>query len=138
MKRPWPSITRTVFGCHERYMNGYMRPYSGYYFTGDGCRRDEDGYYWITGRVDDVMNVSGHRIGTAEIESALVGHVSCAEAAVVQMPHDIKGHGIACFVILRSGYKESVELVGELRQQVRHDIGPFATPDLIIIAPVCN
>jgi acetyl-CoA synthetase len=116
-------------------MDTYLRPYPGYYFTGDGCRRDEDGYYWITGRVDDVINVSGHRLGTAEIESALVTHPGCAEAAVTGYPHDIKGTGIFAYVILKEGYVESPELIGELRNEARHHIGPIATPDVIVIAP---
>jgi acetyl-CoA synthetase len=112
-----------------------LRPYHGYYLTGDGCRRDEDGYYWITGRVDDVINVSGHRLGTAEVESALVTHPACAEAAVVGYPHEIKGQGIFAFVILNEGWDESTELIGELKNEVRHHIGPFATPDVVLVAP---
>ena len=134
LKRPWPSMARTVHGDHGRYVETYLSPYPGYYFTGDGCRRDEDGYYWITGRVDDVINVSGHRLGTAEIESALVTHPGCAEAAVVGYPHAVKGTGIFAYVILKDGYVESPELVGELRNEVRHHIGPIATPDAILVA----
>ena len=107
IKHPWPSTTRTVYGDHERYLNVYMKPYPGSYFTGEGCRRDADGYYWITGRVDDVLNTSGHRIGTAEVESALVAHPSVSEAAVVGFPHDVKGEGIGAYVILTAGYEES-------------------------------
>ena len=135
IKHPWPSTTRTVYGDHERYLNVYMKPYPGYYFTGDGCRRDADGYYWITGRVDDVLNTSGHRIGTAEVESALVAHPSVSEAAVVGFPHDVKGEGIGAYVILTAGYEESPELEKELKTAVRGAIGPFATPDLVIIVP---
>ena len=135
LKRAWPSMARTVNGDHQRFLATYLKPYRGYYFTGDGCRRDEDGYYWITGRVDDVINVAGHRLGTAEIESALVTHPACAEAAVVGYPHPIKGTGIFAYVILKEGYSESVELLGELRNETRHHIGPIATPDVIVVAP---
>lgn len=131
----WPGQMRTVFKDHERFEQTYFASYKGYYFTGDGCRRDEDGYYWITGRVDDVLNVSGHRIGTAEIESALVGHAGVSEAAVVGYPHDIKGTGIYAFVTLRSGLQGSEEIKKELIQWVRKEIGPIATPDLIQWAP---
>ncbi len=127
----WPGQARTVYRDHERFENTYFSNYPGYYFTGDGCRRDEDGYYWITGRVDDVINVSGHRLGTAEIESALVAHHKVAEAAVVGYPHDIKGQGIYAFVTLKSGETCSDELRKELIQTVRKEIGPIATPDLI-------
>jgi acetyl-CoA synthetase len=112
-----------------------MQPYPGYYFTGDGCRRDADGFYWITGRVDDVLNTSGHRIGTAEIESALVAHEAVAESAVIGFPHDIKGEGICCYVVLVYGANPSDALKEELKQQVRHAIGPIATPDIIIFCP---
>ena len=135
IKTPWPSMARTIYGDHERYMQTYLSPFKGYYFTGDGCRRDEDGYYWITGRVDDVINVSGHRMGTAEVESALVQHPACAEAAVVGFPHEIKGQGIFAYVIIKSDLKESDDLVKQLRQTVREQIGPIATPDHILIAP---
>merc|ERR1739848_547901 len=118
-----------------RYMATYLDCYKPYYFTGDGCTKDEDGYYWITGRVDDVLNTSGHRIGTAEVESALVAHPSVSEAAVVGFPHDVKGEGIGAYVILTAGYEESPELEKELKTAVRGAIGPFATPDLIIIVP---
>jgi acetyl-CoA synthetase len=132
IKRPWPSIARTVYGDHERYLQVYMKPYPGYYFTGDGCRRDKDGYYWITGRVDDVINPSGHRIGTAEIESALVACPEVSEAAVIGFPHEVKGEGIGCFVILRNGIEESQALSDKLKRAVREAIGPIATPDFII------
>ena len=135
IKTPWPSIARTIYGDHERYMQTYLSPFKGYYFTGDGCRRDEDGYYWITGRVDDVINVSGHRMGTAEVESALVQHPACAEAAVVGFPHEIKGQGIFAYVIIKSDVEASDDLVKQLRQTVRQQIGPIATPDHILIAP---
>ncbi|MDX1631424.1 MAG: acetate--CoA ligase [Thermoanaerobaculia bacterium] len=131
--RPWPGQARTIWGDHERFRETYFSRVPGRYFTGDGCRRDEDGYYWITGRVDDVLNVSGHRLGTAEIESALVAHDLVAEAAVVGFPHEIKGTGIYAFVILTPEAEEwdSEELVGALKEQVRHQIGPIATPERI-------
>jgi acetyl-CoA synthetase len=135
IKYPWPGQMRTVFGDHQRFKETYFSAYPGYYFTGDGCRRDEDGYYWITGRVDDVLNVSGHRMGTAEIESALVLHESVAEAAVVGFPHEIKGQGIYTYVTLNSGVEESEELKKELIQQVRNEIGPIATIDVLQWAP---
>ena len=135
IKQPWPGVTRTCLGDHERYLNVYMKPYPGYYFPGDGCRRDKDGYIWITGRVDDVLNVSGHRIGTAEVESALVAHPSVSQAAVIGFPHDIKGQGICCYCTLTYGHEESEDLVKELRNAVRVAIGPFATPDLIVPTP---
>ncbi|MBV2168045.1 MAG: acetate--CoA ligase [Bdellovibrio sp.] len=127
----WPGQARTIYGDHKRFEDTYFSNYPGYYFTGDGCRRDQDGYYWITGRVDDVINVSGHRLGTAEIESALVAHHKVAEAAVVGYPHDIKGQGIYAFVTLKTGEVASEELRKELIQTVRKEIGPIATPDLI-------
>ena len=127
----WPGQARTVYGDHDRFVQTYFSTYAGKYFTGDGCRRDEDGYYWITGRVDDVINVSGHRMGTAEVESALVLHDKVAEAAVVGFPHDIKGQGIYCYVTLNVGEQPSDELHAELRQQVRVEIGPIASPDHI-------
>jgi acetyl-CoA synthetase len=126
---------RTVYGDHDRFVQTYFSDYKGYYFTGDGCRRDADGYYWITGRVDDVLNVSGHRMGTAEVESALVAHEKVSEAAVVGYPHDIKGQGIYCYVTLMSGEAPSDELRTELRNWVRKEIGPIASPDLIQWAP---
>mgnify|MGYP006275144501 CR=1 FL=1 len=133
IKQAWPSMARTIQDDHPRFLQTYLSPYKGYYFTGDGCRRDEDGYYWITGRVDDVNNVSGHRMGTAEVESALVNHPACAEAAVVGFPHEIKGQGIFAYVVLAEGWDADAELVGELRGEVRHRIGPIATPDHILI-----
>ncbi|MEL6409395.1 MAG: acetate--CoA ligase [Pseudomonadota bacterium] len=135
MKDSWPGQMRTVWGDHERFMKTYFADYKGYYFTGDGCRRDEDGYYWITGRVDDVINISGHRMGTAEVESALVAHDKVAEAAVVGYPHDIKGQGIYCYVTLMGGEEYTDELKTELRNWVRKEIGPIASPDLIQWAP---
>ena len=126
---------RSVWGDHDRFFQTYFTTYPGKYFTGDGCRRDADGYYWITGRVDDVINVSGHRMGTAEVESALVLHPKVAEAAVVGMPHDIKGQGIYAYVTLNSGETPSEELRKELIAWVRTEIGPIATPDAIQFAP---
>ncbi len=134
IKDSWPGQMRTVYGDHQRFVDTYFSTFKGYYFTGDGCRRDEDGYYWITGRVDDVLNVSGHRMGTAEIESALVAHPKVSEAAVVGYPHDIKGQGIYCYVTLMAGEEPSDELRKELVQWVRKEIGPIATPDLIQFA----
>jgi acetyl-CoA synthetase len=133
--RPWPGQMRTVYGDHQRFIDTYFRMYPGNYFTGDGCRRDEDGYYWITGRVDDVLNVSGHRLGTAEIESALVLHEKVAEAAVVGYPHDIKGQGIYAYVTLMAGEEPSDDLKKELVKLVREEIGPIATVDVIQWAP---
>ena len=135
MKASWPGQMRTVFGDHERFVKTYFSDYKGYYFTGDGCRRDADGYYWITGRVDDVINVSGHRMGTAEVESALVAHPKVAESAVVGFPHDIKGQGIYCYVTLMAGEEYTDELKVELRNHVRKEIGPIASPDAIQWAP---
>jgi acetyl-CoA synthetase len=135
IKDSWPGQMRTVWGDHERFEKTYFSDYKGYYFAGDGCRRDEDGYYWITGRVDDVINVSGHRMGTAEVESALVAHAKVAEAAVVGYPHDVKGQGIYCYVTLMNGVEPSDELMKELRSWVRSEIGPIASPDLIQWAP---
>ena len=136
IKRPWPGMMRTVFGDHKRYIDTYFKMFPGKYFTGDGARRDQDGYYWITGRIDDVINVSGHRMGTAEVESALVLHDKVAEAAVVGYPHDIKGQGIYAYVTLMAGVKPSEELRKELVQHVRKEIGPIASPDVIQWAPV--
>jgi acetyl-CoA synthetase len=133
--RPWPGMMRSVYGDHQRFYETYFQMYPGYYFTGDGARRDEDGYYWITGRVDDVLNVSGHRLGTAEIESALVLHDAVAEAAVVGYPHDIKGQGIYAYVTLMSDLEPTEELRAELVKHVRGEIGPIATPDVIQWAP---
>jgi acetyl-CoA synthetase len=131
----WPGLMRTVYGDHSRFVQTYFSAFKGLYFTGDGARRDEDGYYWITGRVDDVLNVSGHRLGTAEVESALVAHPAVAEAAVVGYPHDIKGQGIYCYVTLRAGIEPSEALRKDLVHQVRKEIGPTASPDLIQWAP---
>lgn len=131
----WPGMMRTVYGDHDRFIQTYFSTYAGKYFTGDGCRRDEDGYYWITGRVDDVINVSGHRLGTAEVESALVAHPKVAEAAVVGYPHDIKGQGIYAYVTLNMGEKQTEELRKELVSWVRKEIGPIASPDVIQWAP---
>jgi acetyl-CoA synthetase len=128
-------MMRTVYGDHQRFIDTYFKTYPGMYFTGDGARRDEDGYYWITGRVDDVINVSGHRLGTAEVESALVAHPKVAEAAVVGYPHDIKGQGIYAYVTLKSGIASSDELRKELVAWVRKEIGPIATPDQLQWAP---
>ncbi len=135
IKDSWPAQMRTVWGDHERFMKTYFADYKGYYFTGDGCRRDEDGYYWITGRVDDVINVSGHRMGTAEVESALVAHPKVAESAVVGYPHDVKGQGIYAYVTLMGGEEPTEELRKELETWVRAEIGPIAKPDLIQWAP---
>jgi len=137
LAQSWPGQARTIFGDHGRFQETYFSQYPGLYFTGDGCRRDEDGYYWITGRVDDVINVSGHRLGTAEVESALVAHEAVAEAAVVGFPHEIKGQGIFAYVIVNPDQIDAdpTELVGALKEQVRHGIGPFAAPDEILIAP---
>ena len=131
----WPGQMRTVYGDHKRFIETYFSQYPGFYFTGDGCRRDEDGYYWITGRVDDVLNISGHRLGTAEVESALVAHGQVAEAAVVGYPHDIKGQGIYCYVTLNAGLSGDDDLKAELVKWVRKEIGPIASPDLIQFAP---
>ncbi len=131
----WPGQMRTVYGDHQRFVDTYFKAYAGKYFTGDGCRRDEDGYYWITGRVDDVINVAGHRLGTAEIESALVAHPNVSEAAVVGYPHDIKGQGIYAYVTLMAGEEPTENLRKELVAWVRKEIGPIASPDLIQFAP---
>ncbi|RUQ32921.1 MAG: acetate--CoA ligase [Candidatus Competibacteraceae bacterium] len=133
--RPWPGIMRTVYGDHQRFIETYFSMYKGLYFTGDGARRDEDGYYWITGRVDDVINVSGHRMGTAEVESALVLHPAVAEAAVVGFPHDIKGQGIYAYVTLKLGIEPTEALRKELIAHVRKEIGPIASPDVLQWAP---
>jgi len=135
IKFPWPGQMRTVYGDHERFIQTYFSTYKGLYFTGDGCRRDEDGYYWITGRVDDVLNVSGHRMGTAELESALVLHENVAEAAVVGFPHEIKGQGIYAFVTLNTGVEPTNELQKDLVQLVRQEIGPIASFDVVQWAP---
>jgi len=135
IKKPWPGMMRTTWGDHDRFVDTYFTMYKNLYFTGDGCRTDPDGDYWLMGRIDDVVNVSGHRIGTAEVESALVSHAKVAEAAVAPMPHDIKGQGLYAFVTLREGVKESEELRKELAAHVRKEIGPIAVPDKIQFAP---
>jgi len=135
IKDSWPAQMRTVYGDHDRFVSTYFADFKGYYFTGDGCRRDADGYYWITGRVDDVINVSGHRMGTAEVESALVAHDKVAESAVVGYPHDIKGQGIYAYVTLMSDQEPTESLRKELSDWVRKEIGPIAKPDLIQWAP---
>ena len=135
MAQSWPGQMRTVYGDHQRFIDTYFSQFDGKYFTGDGCRRDEDGYYWITGRVDDVIIVSGHNLGTAELESAFVAHPKVAEAAVVGYPHDIKGNGLYCYVTLNAGENSSGDLERELKLWVRKQIGPIATPDLIQFAP---
>ena len=136
MGQPWPGQARTVWGDHQRFKETYFTQYPGYYFTGDGVRRDEDGYYWITGRIDDVLNVSGHRLGTAEVESALVAHEAVGEAAVVGCPHPIKGQGIYAYVTLTAEYAsiDPEQVKGALKEQVRHVIGAFAAPDVIHVA----
>jgi acetyl-CoA synthetase len=131
----WPGQMRTVWNDHSRFFETYFKAYPDLYFTGDGCRRDEDDYYWITGRVDDVINVSGHRIGTAEVESSLVSHPTVAEAAVVGYPHDLKGQAIYAFVTLNAGEEGSDELRKQLVQEVRHDIGALAAPEKIHFTP---
>ena len=135
IKRSWPGQMRTVYGDHKRFIETYFSQYDGYYFTGDGCKRDEDDYYWITGRVDDVINVSGHRMGTAEVESALVSHEKVAEAAVVGFPHEIKGQGIYAYVTLIAGEEKSNQIKRDLVDWVRKEIGPIASPDLIQFSP---
>ena len=135
LQHSWPGQMRTVYGDHQRFIETYFTTFPGRYFTGDGARRDEDGYYWITGRVDDVLNVSGHRMGTAEVESALVAHPKVAEAAVVGYPHDIKGQGIYAYVTLVADAIADDQLAAELRQWARKEIGPIATPDLLQWAP---
>jgi acetyl-CoA synthetase len=131
MQASWPGMMRTVYGDHQRFIETYFSTYPGKYFTGDGCHRDRDGYYWITGRVDDVLNVAGHRLGTAEIEGALVGHPACAEAAVVGYPHDVKGNAVYAYVLLKAGVEPSSALAQDLRQAVRTDISAIAVPDKI-------
>ncbi len=135
ISQSWPGQMRTIYGDHQRFIDTYFSAYDGKYFTGDGCRRDADGYYWITGRVDDVVIVSGHNLGTAEIESAFVAHPKVAEAAIVGYPHEIKGNGLYCYVTLNAGQQGSDELKKELTQWVRKEIGPLATPDLIHFTP---
>uniref|UniRef100_A0A8C2Q6R3 acetate--CoA ligase n=1 Tax=Cyprinus carpio TaxID=7962 RepID=A0A8C2Q6R3_CYPCA len=134
-KQPWPGVMRTVYGNHERFETTYFKKFPGYYVTGDGCRRDKDGYYWITGRIDDMLNVSGHLLSTAEVESALVEHEAVAEAAVVGRPHPVKGESLYCFVTLNDGINYNQKLEGELKKQVRDKIGAIATPDYIQSAP---
>ncbi|XP_058418823.1 acetyl-coenzyme A synthetase, cytoplasmic isoform X3 [Diceros bicornis minor] len=134
-KQPWPGIMRTVYGNHERFETTYFKKFPGYYMTGDGCRRDQDGYYWITGRIDDMLNVSGHLLSTAEVESALVEHEAVAEAAVVSHPHPVKGECLYCFVTLCDGHTFSPMLMEDLKKQIREKIGPIATPDYIQNAP---
>ena len=131
IQRPWPSIMRTVYGDHQRFFETYFEKFPGKYFSGDGCKRDEDGYYWITGRVDDVIIVSGHNLGTAEIEGSIGGHPSVAEAAVVGYPHEIKGNAIYAFVTLRTGYEVTSDTKNEIVKRVRADIGPHASPEKI-------
>jgi len=135
LRDSWPGQMRTIWGDHSRFVSTYFEMFKGYYFSGDGCRRDEDGDYWITGRVDDVINVSGHRMGTAEVESALVAHPAVSEAAVVGYPHDIKGQGIYCYVTLMDGVEATEALRIELANWVRREIGPIAKPDVIQWAP---
>ncbi len=134
IKKPWPGMMRTVYGDHKRFIDTYWKTFPPFYLTGDGARRDEDGYFWVVGRIDDVVNVSGHRMGTAEIESALVSHKAVAESAVVGFPHDIKGQALYCFVTLKEGFDKTDELREELRSHVRKEIGPIATPDKIQFA----
>ncbi|XP_063260734.1 acetyl-coenzyme A synthetase, cytoplasmic isoform X1 [Prinia subflava] len=134
-KQPWPGIMRTLYGKHQQFETVYFKKFPGYYVTGDGCRRDKDGYYWITGRIDDMLNVSGHLLSTAEVESALVEHAAVAEAAVVSHPHSLKGECLYCFVTLREGHEFTKNLTDELKKQVREKIGPIATPDYIQHAP---
>lgn len=135
VKRPWPGFARTIFGNNSRYENTYLKPFPGYYFTGDRCIRDKDGFYWVTGRLDDVMNVSGHRIGSAEVEGALVEHDGVAEAAVVGIPHDVKGQSLVAYIICKNGVVESPQLLKELGLMVRKEIGGFAVPGMTVITP---
>jgi len=135
IKKPWPAMMRTMWGDHERFIDTYFTMYNDLYFAGDGCRIDDDGDYWLMGRIDDVVNVSGHRIGTAEVESALVSHAKVAEAAVAPMPHEIKGQGLYAYVTLVDGIEESNDLRKELVKHVRSEIGPIASPDKIQFAP---
>jgi acetyl-CoA synthetase len=135
IRQPWPGMVRTIYGDHSRFMNVYLTTFPNHYFTGDGVQRDKDGAYWITGRVDDVVNVSGHRIGSAEIESALVAHEACAEAAVVGIPHCVKGQSLFAYVIPKLGFESSPELINSLKAAVRAEVGPFAKPDDVLITP---
>jgi acetyl-CoA synthetase len=134
IRKPWPGFMRTMWGDHDRFIDTYFTLFENIYFTGDGCRKDEDGDYWLMGRIDDVVNVSGHRIGTAEVESALVSHEKVAEAAVTPIPHDIKGQGLYAFVTLKQGIQENDELKKELLLHVRKEIGPIAVPEAIQFA----
>jgi acetyl-CoA synthetase len=136
IKKPWPGMMRTIYGAPDRFKALYFTKFPGMYCTGDGARRDEDGYYWLMGRIDDVINVSGHRIGTAEVESALVSHPKVAEAAVVGMPHEIKGTGIYAFITLKTGVEMDEGLVQEMKNHVRKEIGPIATPDKVQFSSV--
>ncbi len=133
IKTPWPSMLRTIWNDPDRYVNQYWSKYPGMYMTGDSARKDEDGYFWVIGRVDDVIKVSGYRLGTAEIESALVSHPAVAEAAAIGLPHEVKGNAIHCFVLLKTGYEKSDKLVDELKQHVAHEVGPIAKPEHIEI-----
>eukprot|EP00461_Guttulinopsis_vulgaris_P001183 UN01183 len=136
LRKPWPSMARTIWGDHNRFMHTYLTPYKGLYFTGDGAYRDADGYYWITGRVDDVINVSGHRIGSAEIESALITHKAVAESAVIGVPHDIKGQALFAYVTLKDGYDiDNLLTVAELISTVANEVGAFAKPDYVVLTP---
>src|SRR5262249_24391586 len=135
LRGSWPGQMRTVYRDHDRFFNTYFSQYPGLYFTGDGCKRDEDGFYWITGRIDDMLNVSGHRLGTAEVESALVAHSSVSEAAVVGFPHQIKGQGIYAYVTLKVGVSPTDQLKEELKDTVKRHIGGLARPDAIQWAP---
>jgi acetyl-CoA synthetase len=134
--KPWPGMMRTMWGDHDRFIDTYFTMYNDMYFTGDGCRKDEDGDYWLMGRIDDVVNVSGHRIGTAEVESALVSHIAVAEAAVVGRPHDIKGQALYAYVTVRKGVEKSDALIKELMNHVRQEIGPISRPDVIQFSDV--
>ncbi|MDK2862103.1 MAG: acetyl-CoA synthetase, partial [Thermodesulfobacterium sp.] len=135
IKRAWPGMARGVWGDEKRFKEVYFSRFPGYYYTGDGARKDEDGYFWIMGRLDDVINVSGHRLGTMELESAFVEHPAVAEAAVVGFPHDIKGEGIFAYIVLKEGFDPTSELKKELVSHIRKVIGPIATPDFILFAP---
>jgi len=133
LKRAWPGLARSIYGDHGRFKDVYMGAYKGYYFTGDGAYRDEDGYYWIVGRVDDVLNVAGHRLGTAELEAAFVQHAAAAEAAVVGVPHAVKGTAIVAFVVLKDGFPFSNDIATELRAAVRTHVSPIATPEAVYL-----
>jgi acetyl-CoA synthetase len=135
LNRPWPAMLRTIYKDPERYVNQYWTKYPGRYFTGDSARKDEDGYFWIIGRVDDVIKVSGYRLGTAEIESALVSHPSVAEAAAIGLPHEVKGNAIHAYVILKAGFEGGEQLLEDLKAHVGHELGPIAKPERITIVP---